>query len=313
MIKQFFYILLLILLSCNLKGQELNSFIDSSAFYVGSPVQLEYRVTFEEPLDIKFFPIEKSILIQTVDTSAQENTTFELLEKCDFDTVKTTEGKISVTCKYKGTVWSPGTFIIPRQEILINDSIRFFDELTIMVELTPEIDSIPLYDIKESFERLPQKKFDFIAFIKTYYWIPLLLLLFSLLYFILKRKKRKIKISEENHLTPREKALSELDELLSLRLWEKGQEKEHFTRLSYILRDYLARHWKESLLEKTTTEIRNVLRDKNLSNYQQQDIINILTASDLVKFAKSQPTEKQILESVELTKEIIEKLDNNDK
>jgi hypothetical protein len=95
--------------------------------------------------------------------------------------------------------------------------------------------------------------------------------------------------------------------LTNTKLWEQDKLKEHYVRLSFLLRNYLAKRYRLSLLDKTSFQICALLSKCELHVSLQRDIQKVLDQSDLVKFAKSVPTEFEILNVSVLAKEIVEK------
>jgi hypothetical protein len=89
-----------------------------------------------------------------------------------------------------------------------------------------------------------------------------------------------------------EVALAELRRLETLRLPFEGKIKEHYVRLSEILRRYLedSPHFAMSALEETTYEIVRELREKGYLEPVVDELAAMCDESDLVKFAKLEPT-----------------------
>ncbi len=85
-------------------------------------------------------------------------------------------------------------------------------------------------------------------------------------------------------------AFERLDAIKGEKLWQKNRSKEYQTQLTDVLRDYIARRFEISAPEQTSAEIlesiRPELKDKKAIF---ADLKQILTISDLVKFAKYQP------------------------
>ena len=89
-------------------------------------------------------------------------------------------------------------------------------------------------------------------------------------------------------------ALAALEELYQNDLLEKGAYKEFFSRLSQIVRAYLEGRYFILALEETTSEIMRDIYDHIKEQNLLKDLENILTLSDLVKFAKYIPETDEI-------------------
>ena len=72
-----------------------------------------------------------------------------------------------------------------------------------------------------------------------------------------------------------------------------------------ILRMYLTSRFEISLLEKTTYETKLLLTQKGLNEETVEVIARILSESDMVKFAKSEPETIAILRVSTLARQIV--------
>lgn len=103
-----------------------------------------------------------------------------------------------------------------------------------------------------------------------------------------------------------EVALDKLEALEKEQLWQKGKVKDYYSVLTFIAREYLENRFRIPALENTTGEIVRMLRsfpeiDQNLSNTLRE----ILTSSDMVKFAKAEPAATFHTEALEKTRQFI--------
>lgn len=102
-----------------------------------------------------------------------------------------------------------------------------------------------------------------------------------------------------------ERAMRELGELESQRLWQSGDIKSYYAEISTILRRYIENRYQIPALESVTDEITRDLRSLNVPEKQLKTLTELLQAADLAKFAKSQPTEKDNLQAIETAREFI--------
>jgi len=103
----------------------------------------------------------------------------------------------------------------------------------------------------------------------------------------------------------KQRTLIAIGALEKAKLWEKGKLKDHFVELSFILRSYLTSRYNVSLLEKTSFETKLILSRKGLNEGTIVAIARILSESDMVKFAKSEPELMAILKVSTLAKQIV--------
>mgnify|MGYP004265661367 CR=1 FL=1 len=88
------------------------------------------------------------------------------------------------------------------------------------------------------------------------------------------------------------------------KIWQSGNIKEYHSELSQIIRRYTENRFNFIALEITTDEIIQEMQSK-LNSEQLSNIKKILVRSDLAKFAKSKPTDKENIESMILAKEFV--------
>lgn len=142
-------------------------------------------------------------------------------------------------------------------------------------------------------------------------FIVALIIIIIISYFIYKfiKKKNRIPTQEEiiQSIPPKEYALKQLDELMSLNLIEKGHVKEYYDKLSDIIRFYISRTYSVDGMEKTTTELYSMLKNK-ITPEQNRELKNYLINCDFVKFAKLIPAQEDIKNDFDMAKGFIEKL-----
>ncbi|MDP6685912.1 MAG: hypothetical protein QGI05_03065 [Candidatus Omnitrophota bacterium] len=141
-------------------------------------------------------------------------------------------------------------------------------------------------------------------------WLLLILVLLvaaGILAFIYFKKKKHAEITEEVAPRPPEEiAREELDALLAAGLIKKGMIKEHYIRLSDIIRRYIEARYKILTLDKTTWELYLEMRANKVKRKDIEEIRDFLENCDFVKFAKYIPTEKDHELSWNKAKEIID-------
>lgn len=148
---------------------------------------------------------------------------------------------------------------------------------------------LQLYDIK------PIRKAPFVW--KDYLWVLwiifgimlFLLLIAAIIYFILKKKRKGYFFTPPVVLPPHVRALNELDKLKAEKIWRQGREKEFYSRLTEILRVYIFEREGINAMEMTSGEILNEIRKVTDVESVYENLKQILSTADLVKFAKFIP------------------------
>jgi hypothetical protein len=116
------------------------------------------------------------------------------------------------------------------------------------------------------------------------------LVLALVLWWVFFRKKAPAAQSRTVQLSPRERALRQLQLLEKQQLWQKGEVKNYYDQLTHILRSYFEEQLRVPALESTSDELLNALgRTEYLSTGQLHTLATLLQRADLAKFAKGQP------------------------
>lgn len=125
-------------------------------------------------------------------------------------------------------------------------------------------------------------------------WIVLIIMLILALigvviYLVLKKKKNGYFFKPPVILPAHVRAVRELDKLKEERIWLQGREKEFYSKLTDILRRYIQEREGINAMEMTSGEILNEIRKVSEVDSVYDNLKQILSTSDLVKFAKYKP------------------------
>lgn len=122
-------------------------------------------------------------------------------------------------------------------------------------------------------------------------WILAILGIAAGIYFGMKYRKtgKFMTLPEKPQPKPWTAALDRLEKLKAKKLWENGMEKEYFTELTDILREYLYKRFGINAMEMTTNQIMSKLADQKDVREKRDYVRKILAIADFVKFAKVRP------------------------
>ena len=288
-------------------SQKLSSTASVKKILIGEPIMVTYSVVLEKTATIDFQEQRDYIIGNTSGsgTLTKKDAKFEITEAFT-DTTKFKNNDKEWIGRYTVTIWDSGTFVLPAPRINIDDSSYKFQDIVIYADYTKQIKGIDIYDINESFAEIPDEPSSFPEFLGNNWWWMLILLLGIPIYFIFFRKKgEQMPPPLFKAMTLKERTLLAIDALDSQKLWEKNKLKEHFVELSYILRSYLTVRYSVAILEKTTYETKLLLTQKGLNEDTVENIGRILSESDMVKFAKSEPEVIAILRVSTLARQIV--------
>jgi flagellar basal body-associated protein FliL len=221
-----------------------------------------------------------------------EGQTFLPLEVIEFYATDTIyqDDKTRLIKKYGLTQFDSGRYVIPQQQVRINDQAFYTD--TLLVEVADVVvDTLKqkMFDIKPAID-VPPVKTDWL---KYSLWILLILaVLAALMYFIMRQKKK----TEESkrQLPPFEEALVALKTLDTSDYLRENRIKDYYSSLTEIVKRYLDREVDEAALESTTDELITKLEMHKDAGHLEFDkatihhLKEILKRADLIKFAKMQ-------------------------
>lgn len=123
-------------------------------------------------------------------------------------------------------------------------------------------------------------------------WIPILLGVLVLIWFLFIKKKTEKVIKEPvKEIVPAHVlANSRLKELEEKQLWQNGKQKEYNVQLTEIIQEYITNRYQVPTSERTSSEIIQSLRFVEMGKENKSNLRQLLMLSDLVKFAKELPT-----------------------
>jgi hypothetical protein len=284
--KRYFYILIFILGPLSLAGQEVSvtAAFDSTKILIGD--QTHFSVVVEQPSDIRLsIPVFKDTLVKNV----------EILSGPATDTSIISGNKIRITGKYLVTSFDSGYYRIRPVYAELNDNNglrRFFSDYSVLevnrVRIAPPDTSMKIFDIAA-----PYKAPLTLGEVLPWLLLVLLIAAISWMAFRLIKLSRKTKgkseepaISEPAHII----AFRELDRLRAEELYQKGEVKKYYTRLTEIVREYLENRFGVYSMEMTTSETLQALAKTGFKKDNSYNILkSVLTSADLVKFAKYRP------------------------
>ena len=123
----------------------------------------------------------------------------------------------------------------------------------------------------------------------------------ALLFRLLLRRRA---VLAQQHLTPVQRALRDLDELAELRLPEQGKTAEHYARLSAGLRRYAVERYGVQP-GGTSREMREALEHAGVERMQAKAIFEILREGDEVRFRHTTPYPAHALNTVKSALDVI--------
>jgi hypothetical protein len=267
-------------------GQDvkITSSFDSTRISIGD--QIKYIITAEKPSGVKLrLPVFKDTISKNI----------EIISGPKIDSVTDKTGRTKIIHKYLVTSFDSGRYQVNPVfgEVKNEGGIkRFYSDYSLLevnkVKIAPRDTTAKIFDIIAPY-RAPVTLGEILP------WILLVLLVATAAWAIIRyiRNHRKPEGSSDIYI-PADPAhviaFRELEILKSQELWQKGEIKKYYTRLTEILRQYLENRFRVYSLELTTAETLDALvRTGFKKDGSYNDLKSVLTGADLVKFAKYNP------------------------
>ena len=279
--KRILYFILILFVLPTLHAQEVKVTTSTKNIKIGE--QIEYKISVQAPADaVVVFP------------EGQTFGALEMVKTNPTDTLKE-KGKFRLEKAYYLTQFDEGKYTIPQQKIQISHKDFYTDSLLVEVH-NVAIDTLkqPLYDAKPIAEVTSPSSSHLWLWIVG---IVALLLTAAALYFFVFRKKKLSAEEERKKLPPFERAIQDLKDLQNSKYLIESKHKAYYTRLTDIVKEYLEDEVhilaKESTTDELLAKINNLQKTGKL--YLSTETINnlkrVLQNADLVKFAKSKPSD----------------------
>jgi hypothetical protein len=284
--RLFIFLFLFISIISSSSGQNVivTSSFDSTRIYIGD--QIKYTITIDKPSGLRLeLPSFKDTLCKNI----------EVLSGPHIDSLSNRNGRTKIIQKYLITSFDSGhyqvrpVFVEMKNENELKRFYSDYSQLEVMrIKIAPADTTAKIFDIIKPY-RAPLTIGEILP------WILIVMLLGVLIWAAI-RFIRKLKKSEKGTETLIEPdpahviAFRELEKLRVEKLWQKGEIKNYYTKLTEILRQYLENRFRVFSLELTTSETLEVLVKSGFKKDESYNILKtVLNGADLVKFAKYNP------------------------
>lgn len=257
--------------------------LGSDSMMIGD--QVLYTIHVEAAKEVEF---KMPLLIDTLSRH------LEILAPYGSDTTRREDGGWIVEHSYIITAFEPGMQLLPAQRVMYTH--RAESDTALSMPLMIQVFA-PVVDTSQQIKPIKPPIDTPVTLKETLPWILLgtagwmLGTLIYALIWMYRQKKRDPEIFSIKPLEPAHiVAFRDLDKLKEGKLWESGQVKLYYTRLTAITRRYIERQYGVPALERTTQEILDAFRISNTEDPILDDMLrDLLELADLVKFAKEDP------------------------
>jgi len=221
----------------------------------------------------------------------------EALGEMTLDTLSQKGGKLDLRGRVVLTSFDSGSYDLPQLFVLLARTDGSVDTLAYHGPHL-EVTTIPIdtatfqpYDIKGQI-RYP------LTFKEVLPWIGLVLLVAALVWLLvrwirMRRQNRdffgKPVVQDPPHIV----ALRSLEKTRAQKLWQNGKQKQFYTQVTDALRQYIAERYGISALEETSAEMFRDMADKEITPSLFEQMKDLFTTADFVKFAKHTATDQE--------------------
>ena len=268
----------------NAQTIQVNARFDTTAIMIGDQIRLHIEMERQNDVRVQF-PEWTKALVRNI----------EIVEVYPVDSIRTSSGTIRLKQEILITSFDSGRHVLqPIRFPFVADGITdtiatrpiFLDVFTVPLNNEQDIADIkPIY-------KLPVGWADVLPWLLRFGLLLIVVALvgFGVYAFIRWRNNKPVfsqpKPAEPPHVT----ALRELDRLRGEKLWQNKRIKDYYTRLSDIVRSYIEGRFGVTAMEMTKDEILTGLQNTGFEDNNLVDRLSqLLSMSDLVKFAKAEP------------------------
>lgn len=277
----------LLLSLCSLTAQDvvLKAELSRDSIMIGEQVQWSLKATLDKSLASAFPKIDSlgDNRIEILDMSA--------------DTLQQSSSNITLQATWLITSFDEGVYSLPRLPFLVRRSngeidTLYSEALMLKVKTVPiDTTNFQPYDIKTPIE-YPVTLGEILPYIG--YGLLIIAIIALAIYMFIRWKQHKpLFFAPKPKDPPYVVALRELEKIKVEKLWQNNKVKLYYTKVTDVLRMYLAEQFQIQAMEQTSEEILQSLQSLTIPEELRSRLQEMLSLSDLVKFAKYQPEQQE--------------------
>lgn len=260
-------------------AQQVKASMDSAAILVGHQTQIKLEVVQDKDQTV-IPPALKDTLVKGI----------EVLKISTPDTIVLNESKLQINSQLLVTSFDSGFYYIPPFKFIQGEDTLKTNSLSLKV-VTLDIDTTgaKFFDIKP----VMNAPFVWKDYLMPVLWVLLALLIIAAGIYIYYRYKNRKPLLGSQPIVPllpaHVRALQALEKIKGEKLWQNNREKEYYTQVTDILRQYIFERFNINALEMTSSEILDKIKVLHEYNSVYDNLKQILITADFVKFAKWKP------------------------
>lgn len=254
--------------------------IDSAAILIGEQTVLHLTVTADQDRPVQVI-IPNDTLMAGV----------ELLNLSKADSTQIENNRLVIKQDLLITSFDSALYLLPPLKVIDGVDTVYSNQVALKVSTLPVNAENPeeYFDIKQVWK----PPFVWVDYLPILLGILLVLLLAAAAWYGWKRWKEQKSLipfkKEEPKLPPHEQAIKELDAIREQKLWQQGLSKAYYTQITETLRRYIDGRFGINAMEMTSGEILDLIRQNDEAKPLYENLRQILSLADFVKFAKMNP------------------------
>ncbi|MBO4530915.1 MAG: hypothetical protein J5767_09805 [Paludibacteraceae bacterium] len=283
-IKRSIFLFIGILLGCSAMGDaiEVAATLSPSEMKIGEQSKIQLEITQPQSASVLFPIISSDTLIPGI----------EILSISKLDTTKE-GGNIKVSQEIIITSFDSGSYAIPA--FVFESKVKKYETEKLFLNVTTiEEDFVhaQIKGLKDNYDPGINWKriFLYISIFAIIVGLAFIGFIVYQYYLRLKDAEVRQKVKKVDPRLPHEIALEELNVIKEEKVWKQGQTKQYYTSITDTLREYFVKRFKISAMEMTSSEIIDSLQRNNDAAPVIDNMKQIFSTSDMVKFAKQEPT-----------------------
>lgn len=291
--------------------------VDSGNLLMGKMGMLELQTIVDRGKEIHFPMLETATQDGLVSLVGD---TIEIRNTYVADTTQLGGTRIQINYRFPMQAFVPGSYLLPAIEVISGNEKAESNRIALKItgpdvqatdSISPDASPVGPY-YTDGWQKVTDK----IPNIIYYYWWIFIILAGAILFgirYLLKHPIKKVPwLKPKPEPTPYELAISRMRSLKQAKLDQNGMEKEYYSKLTEILRQYLWGRFHINALEMTTSQIREAVRKTPDAQVGKKYIEDVLGMADFVKFAKFRPLPddnvkafENVLQFIEQTKPVM--------
>ncbi|GHV10364.1 hypothetical protein FACS1894162_4060 [Bacteroidia bacterium] len=255
--------------------------MDTAQILIGEQTRLHLEIAADKTAKLQL-PLIPDTLMRGV----------EVVEISKIDTTDIGNNRIQIKYDYQITSFDENLYQLPPFQVVSGKDTFYSNSLALKVSTIPvdTIHSEQFYDIKP----VMKPQFVWMDYLPIVLYVWAFWLLVGLIVYLWHRWKNHqplipFKKEEKIILPPHVEAIQALDVIKSKKLWQQGKEKEYYSEVSDVVRNYIDRRFGVNAMEMTSGETLLAVRSISDVDFVFDNLKQMLFVSDMVKFAKYHP------------------------